>query len=58
MSSTYQQYYYMYLNRWMTGHDVPEYWREKIEQRYEEGFYRDNGRSREYSGRSESKEAA
>tara|TARA_R100000458_G_scaffold17789_1_gene15441 strand:+ start:271 stop:417 length:147 start_codon:yes stop_codon:yes gene_type:complete len=48
----------MYLNRWMTGHDVPEIWREKFEQRYDEAFYRDNSRGRGYSGRSESKEAA
>lgn len=58
MSDIYRQYYYMYLSQWMCGHDVPEYWREKFEERYDDGFYQDRGGSRMDTGRSEDRRVA
>ena len=48
----------MYLSQWMCGHDVPEYWREKFEERYDDGFYQDRGGSRMDTGRSEDRRVA
>ena len=57
MSNTYNNYYYMMLQRWMTGHDVPEFWLTKFETRYEKSYYVDQG-SRDGSRENQRKEAA